>query len=157
MAESAGDPQNQNLPGFVGGGPYLCLAVLCEKVLKEADGILSIIRVVDRMTVSFTGPDAPTDMPQVAINLTALIGFKSGFARGTHVLRLKIVAPTQATLSTVELPMLLEGEDRGANLIVNLAFQAEEEGLYWIDVYVDDVLFTRMPLRVLYQRLSIAH
>jgi hypothetical protein len=30
------------------GGPYLNAALLCEKVLQERDGVLSIIRIIDR-------------------------------------------------------------------------------------------------------------
>ena len=52
--------------------------------------------------------------------------------------------------------MLLEGEDRGANLILQLAFQAEEDGLYWLEVHLHDALITKIPLRVVYQRLSVS-
>ncbi len=33
------------------GGPYLAFAVICERVLTEADGTISLIRVVDRFTI----------------------------------------------------------------------------------------------------------
>ena len=72
------------------------------------------------------------------------------------LVRLKIVAPSHRELSVVELPMLLEGEDRGANLVLQLGFQAEEEGVYWFDVSLHDALITKVPLRVIYQRLSIS-
>jgi hypothetical protein len=51
------------------------------------------------------------------------------------------------------LPVLLEGEERGVNLLLGVAFQAEQEGLYWFNVFFGDreVLLTRVPLRIVYQ------
>jgi hypothetical protein len=123
-------------------------------VLHEQDGVLSFIRIVDRITHSAIGPTAPEDMPPVAINLTAVIALKSGQARGRHSVRITMEAPSGQDLGQeVTLPVLLEGEERGANLLVNLGFQAEQEGLYWFNVRfgVQDVLLTRIPLRVIYQ------
>ena len=31
---------------------------------------------------------------------------------------------------------------------------AEQEGLYWFDVLLDDTLLTRIPFRVIYQRMT---
>lgn len=84
MEERPNDQPQPNLPGFSPGGPYLAMALLCEKVLREADGVLSLIRIVDRITVSFSGPDAPVQMPPAPVNLTLVVGFKSGFARGPY-------------------------------------------------------------------------
>ncbi|MGH9740926.1 MAG: hypothetical protein ACRD51_01105, partial [Candidatus Acidiferrum sp.] len=50
------------------GGPYLQMACFCEKVLNEKDGVLSIIRVIDRLTVNASGPDSPEQMPAGQIN-----------------------------------------------------------------------------------------
>ena len=136
-------------------GPYLQMAVLCEKVLQEADGVTSIIRIVDRITLSAKDKTAPADMPAVPINLKAIIGFKSGMARGPYTVKVKPVSPSGVASSTIESPLLLEGEDRGAAMVLDLAFQAKEEGIYWFEVYLLDVLITRMPLRVVYQRLVI--
>jgi hypothetical protein len=41
------------------GGPYIGAAFLCEKILQEKDGVLSAIRIVDRITHSAVGPEAP--------------------------------------------------------------------------------------------------
>jgi len=50
--------------------------------------------------------------------------------------------------------MLFEGSDRGVNLILNLRFDAKEQGLYWFNVYLEDQRFTRVPLRLIYQRIG---
>jgi uncharacterized protein DUF6941 len=150
------DREQGVLPGFNPGGPYLAVALLCEKVLKEADGVTSLIRIIDRVTVSVSGPGAPVEMPAAPVNLTLVVGFKSGFARGPYSVRVKALAPSGRVLSTIELPMLLEGEDRGTQVAMTLNFQAEEEGLYWFEVFVLEALITKVPLRVVYQRLSMS-
>lgn len=135
-------------------GPYLVTAVLCEKVLEEKDGVISAIRIVDRIVHSAVGPEAPEEMPPIPVNLIGLITFKSGAARGRHTVRLRPQAPAGLNLPDIALPVHFEGEDRGANLVVQLGLQAAQEGLYWFDVLLDDELVTRMPLRIMYQRLQ---
>lgn len=140
------------------GGPYLQAAAFCERVLQEQDGVLSLIRVVDRITHSPQGPDVPRDMPPVPINLWIAVTLKSGAARGRHTLRIVAEAPSGQQLPQVlEFPVLFEGEDRGINVLVQYGFQAEMEGLYWFDVRLDDnpEPLTRMPLRVVYQPIRV--
>jgi len=40
-------------------GPHIVNATFCEKVLIEPDGVLSLIRLVDRFTQTATGPEPP--------------------------------------------------------------------------------------------------
>ncbi len=128
--------------------------MLCERVLQEQDGVLSFIRMVDRIVSTAVGTDVPAEMPAVPVNLTMVIVLKSGDARGSYAVRVGLEAPSGQHLGDQQLPVLLEGEgDRGINLIVNLAFQAEMQGIYWFSVYFgdQDVLLTRVPLRIVYQ------
>jgi hypothetical protein len=135
-------------------GPYVSMAVLCEKVLQEGDGVLSVIRVVDRLILS-PGPGAPEKMPPVPINMPAVISIKSGMLTGQFTIRLTVQMPDGQEKDVGTFPVLLEGADRGHNFIVNLVFQAEEQGLYWFGVYLEAQLLTRMPLRVIYQRIGL--
>jgi hypothetical protein len=135
-------------------GPYLAAACLCERVLEEKDGVLSAIRMVDRIMVQGVVPpgvEAPP-MPAIPIQLTALISFKNGAARGSARLTLQPRSPSDFKLPGPSFPILFEGdEDRGVNIRFLVQFQAQEEGLYWFDVLLDEELLTRMPLRVVYQ------
>jgi len=135
------------------GGPYLAMAVLCEKVLDEKDGVLSAIRIVDRMVYAAHGPDAPQEMPPVPVNIQALISFKSGQVRGEYIVKIKSNDPEKLEVS---MPIRLEGDERGANVILNLGFTAKKEGLFWFDVFLGDKLITRIPLRLVYQKVSPA-
>jgi hypothetical protein len=137
------------------GGPYVAMAVLCEKVLQEKDGVLSAIRVIDRIVSTASGPEAPARMPPVAIRLTALLSFRSGIARGSYTVTLRPQAPSGRALPALALPVHFEGEDRGANLVLNLDSVLDEEGVYWFDVLLGEQRLTRMPLRVIYQRMTV--
>ncbi|MGH2732190.1 MAG: DUF6941 family protein [Actinomycetota bacterium] len=143
-------PEQQPPPGLQ--GPHVAMAVICERVLQEQDGVLSIIRVIDRIIHSRSGPDVPTEMPPVEFNLTILVTLKSGAARGRRTIKIRPETPAGVQLQENELPILFEGEERGTNLIINVGLKAEYEGLYWFDVLLDDnTLLTRIPLRIIYQ------
>lgn len=130
------------------------MAVLCEKVLQEQDGVLSVIRVVDRIIQTAIGPEAPEEMPPVPINLTVVVVLKSGSALGRNNVRITLDGPSGLPVGPeISLPVHFEGDERGSNLVLNLGFQAEDEGLYWFNVELEPqgVLLTRIPLRVIYQ------
>lgn len=135
-----------------GTGPHLAAAFFCERVLQEQDGVLSAIRLIDRLTRVQTGPQAPPDMEPFAHILTILIVFKSGQARGRFTVTLQPETPAGVQLDAVDLPVQLSGgEEQGANIVLNIPFTFEQEGLYWFDVSFEGNLVTRMPMRVLYQ------
>jgi len=43
-------------------GPYLQAALLCERVMQEKDGVLSVIRIIDRVIHTAMGPETPDTM-----------------------------------------------------------------------------------------------
>lgn len=143
-------PENESTGG---SGPYLTAALLCERVIEDREGVLTAVRIVDRVIQTATGTGTPDTMPPAPVNLTLLIALKSGEARGRHDLQIQIENPSGLRTPLAQaFSILLEGGDRGANLIVNLNFTALQEGLYWFDVYLDGVRITRVPLRLVYQR-----
>lgn len=138
-------------------GPFLNAALFCERVLEERDGVLTVVRVIDRVIQRAAGPNPPPEMPPFPINITVFISVKSGSARGRHTVTLRPEDPSGLKLDAVQLPVLFEGDDRGANLVLNIGFQAEHEGLYWFDVLLDEqTQITRMPLRVVYEPTRLA-
>jgi hypothetical protein len=135
------------------GGPYLAAAFICEKALREVDGVTSFIRVVDRWTV--TGPTE--DMPQTAIQATLVVSFKSGIHRGTGQLTITPTSPSGAQQQAVMMSVLFEGdEDRGITAILPMAFPVQEAGVYWFNVSLDGQSFSEIPLRVVYHRVVAA-
>lgn len=137
------------------GGPYLQLAVFCENVIEDRQGVLSLIRIIDRTIVTASGPEAPEKMPPVPMNATMVLSFKSGFAKGSFGVRVRPLTPDGRPMQELTVPLHLEGDDRGQNLVIPSRLVFEQEGLYWFEVYLEDTLITRIPFRVIYQRVSI--
>ena len=75
------------------GGPYLTTAVFCENAIEDKHGVLSLIRIIDRTTVTLAGPDAPEKMPQIALTASLVLTFKAGFAKGSHTVRVRPRTP----------------------------------------------------------------
>lgn len=138
------------------GGPYLNAALLCEKVLQERDGVLSIIRVVDRFTIMAisAGVSAPESLPPGIVNFHVVVVLKSGLFKGTAPIKLIFHSPSGQTIGETTTDVFFEGDDRGINLVSPQQMQVTEDGLYWIDVLCAGELFTRIPLRVIYQRVN---
>ena len=134
-------------------GPHLAAAVLCEKVLTEQDGVASLIRIVDRVTQTAIGPEAPFAMTTFQRELFLFVSFKSGSARGVKELTVRLTKPSGESPFAETLPVNFEGEDdRGANVIVQLLLEIDMVGLWWLDISLDGVHVTRLPLRIIYLR-----
>ena len=135
-------------------GPYLNAALLCEKVLQEKDGVISVIRMIDRITLTALASSSPETLQPMPVSLYALISFKSGNAKGRHTVKLVTETPSGIRLPEQLFPALFEGDDRGVNLVLNINVVVDQEGVYWFDVILEDQILTRMPLRILYQRVG---
>ena len=81
-----------------------------------------------------------------------VIILKAGHMRGTATVKIRPLSPSKKEMPSIEIPILFEGEERGVNIVLPVVMGVQESGLYWFDVFVDDQLFTRIPLRVVYQR-----
>lgn len=137
------------------GGPYLQMAVFCENVIEDRQGVLSLIRIIDRTTVTASGPEAPETMPPTPLSGHMVLAFKSGWAKGSYHVKIRPKTPDQQDLPELTVPIHFEGEDRGQNLILPFRMVLEQEGLYWFEVYLNDSLVTRTPFRLIYQRISL--
>ncbi|MGD0167013.1 MAG: hypothetical protein ABSC51_06965 [Gaiellaceae bacterium] len=141
-------------------GPFVAVATLCEKVLTDTDGAVSVIRIIDRLTLTASGPDPPEQMPPYALGLTALVMLRRGEARGRHQTRIVPQAPDGTERPAVEAPTQFSGDEEAANnIVIDLsAFAVDLEGLWWFDVLFGDegTRIARIPLRVVYQPLRVA-
>lgn len=136
-------------------GPWLSLAVICEKVIEDKENRLSLIGLMDRITFAAAGPEAPAQMPPVTISLMVVVGFKSGFARGSYMVGMQPVSPSGKRGPLLSTQLLFEGEDRGANFISQVMANLTEPGLHWFDIMLENRVVTRIPLRIVYQSVSM--
>ena len=137
------------------GGPYLNAALLCERVLQERDGVTSLIRVIDRVTVTAVAQgNVAGDLPPTVLAFTVYVALKSGVYKGSLPVKLSIKSPDDEKLVEFSTDVLFEGDDRGVNIVSPVQFQIQKDGLFWIDLSLMDELITRIPLRVVVQRVS---
>lgn len=118
----------------------------CERPLIEQDGVMSAIRIFDKIFVPKLEQDEP---PQSIVPLTLLLMFKGGGYKGPAKVRVVPKRPSGMVRPEFEQDIQLpEQQNGGANVIANVAFAPAEEGVYWFDVFVNDELITRIPLEV---------
>lgn len=137
-------------------GPYLQLAAFCERVIESKQGVLSLINVVDRMTISSADPEAPEQMPERDIDWCLVLSFRSGEARGTYQVRIIPEKPSGIKLDPFEVPAHFEGGNRGPQLVLQMQFRVTEPGLYWFWIYLGEDFLTKIPLEVIYGRTRLA-
>jgi hypothetical protein len=140
----------------VSGGPYLSAACLCDKVLQEKDGVLSLIRLIDRWNVAGPTPEMGTQLIQTFIAVT----FKSGTYRGAAQLTVTPISPSNSRLPSMSWPVFFEGDDeRGCGIAIPIGFPVQEHGLYWFEValslqHLPAEVFTYIPMRIAYHHVT---
>ena len=142
------------LPQQIPTGPFLLAGLICERVLQEQDGVLSAIRIIDQLTHTIIAPSMPEELPSVPYNLTFLIVLKPGRARGRHNVALRMEDPSGNRRQLFAQSLQLEGENRGANWVIQANVTFSMEGLYWFDVLVEEEVMTRIPFKLMYQLVS---
>ncbi len=129
------------------------MATFCEKVLQEADGVLSVIRVIERVALQANAAGAPAELPEGGIlPATLVVALKSDDAHGRHPITIRAQRPDGTNLPDQVFDAMFEQGERGVNLILEMGLPLIE-GLFWFEVLVRDVLLTRVPLRIMYQRM----
>jgi len=139
-------------------GPYVNYAALCERVLHEADGVLSLIRIIDQVTVTITaagpvGVEVPAALlpPAPPLAITFAVGLKSRKRMGDVPVKIRIDTPSGFKWPEFETTVKLPGGERGAGIVLPMQIPAQDEGIYWFVVEVSGEVVTRVPLRVFKQ------
>lgn len=130
--------------------PYVQIACICQTIMQETNGAMSLIRITDRIGIAGVLPQM---QPAPLQNLALVVVLKSGELRQTQKIRIVPVTPQGVQMPAMEMTALFEGDDRGVVIAIPVSIVVTEEGVYWFDVLVEEDLLTRIPLRVIYQRL----
>jgi hypothetical protein len=133
-------------------GPYLALAVICERALIEKDDVMSLVRIFDQWNVK--GPFQK--MPVTFVSLWVVISMRSGSFRGKAGVSVNPKTPTGVDLPQFQAVIHFgdKGDQQSANVIAQMAFTAEDEGIYWFDVRLDGRMLTKIPLKLVYERIE---
>ena len=134
-------------------GPFIQAACLCETVIEDKQGVLSLIRIIDTLIHTEAGTNPPEDMPAFGYVLKFVLMLKAGAAKGRYNLRLEPELPNGSTEKSILVTAYFEGEEKGQNIVADMNFVFNFEGLYWFKVYLEDTHLTAIPLRVKYNRI----
>lgn len=131
-------------------GPFVAMAVLCDRVEPKPDGTVDVFGIVDGVVLSPEGSDAPGLDAGADLSLTAVISLKAGDDRGHHEISLQGVYPSGQTGPQASRIVDFTDDMPGASFIVPLELHMHEPGLYAFDVRYDGALLTRIGLQVFY-------
>ncbi|OGO06160.1 MAG: hypothetical protein A2Y60_06150 [Chloroflexi bacterium RBG_13_54_9] len=133
--------------------PHLRIGAICERVLEEKDGAISLIRVIDRLIITAQGADVPQELPPGQAVITAVMSWAGGL--GSYEAKIRVQMPGGESLETETFPFLLDSLDRAHNIIVQWALPIKRQGVYWVEFLLGDEVKSRAPWRVVYQRKQI--
>jgi hypothetical protein len=132
-------------------GPFVSAALICDRVIREVDGALSAIRIVDQVTLIRPPTGLPAEI-QIAANLWLLIALKGAPAPGRRNVRITAQAPdgmrTDIGLADVDFASTSSIGPPGANLVVQAVLNFRQTGIHWFDVLLDGNFLTSIPLEV---------
>jgi hypothetical protein len=126
-------------------GPFVAMAVFCQRVDRQADGTVDVIGVIDGLHVG-RPEDTPDPESPPVVRLMGVISIRAGEARGRRTIGLLAHFPDGALGATLSRLIVLSDDSPGATVSVPLELEARDAGVYWFDVTCDGALLTRMPL-----------
>jgi hypothetical protein len=139
------------MSSYLSLGPYVQAALLCERVVQENGGRVTIVRLVDRVVVHTVGTAHSAQVPPTPVSCHAVVILKTGSRPGNYKLRLLLMSPSKRPLREFSLDISLPGEeDQGVNVVMPIQFTAKEEGVYWFEVRLDndELPLTKTSLRL---------
>jgi hypothetical protein len=133
--------------------PRLCAALLCENVLQDKDGVLSLIRVIDTFNINATTKQLPPGFATFKLH----VSFKADEAIGPRTLLVVGRSPDRKEILRQEYPIQFTSDADGANgagIIADCQILIGVAGTYWFEVFLNSEFVTRIPLRIVYQQTA---
>jgi hypothetical protein len=127
--------------------PFVTAALLCERVLREKDESLTLVRIADKLQYRLEGQNLPENIKPM-VNINGLVSVKAGPVTGDHTISITVERPNGDRKEVGAFPVKFLGKDQGQNLILNMGIGVDQDGLYWFDVIFDGQVLTRIPLMI---------
>lgn len=126
-------------------GPFVAIAVFCQRVDLQPDGSADLIGIVDGVALN---PQHPQDAPALVLSVRAVIALRAGGARGARTIGIRGTYPSGA--EGLNAHRVVQFTDQRPAITLNLPMELElpETGTYRFDVTCDDALLTVMTLAV---------
>jgi hypothetical protein len=131
--------------------PWVSIAAFCQTAIIEAGtGNLSVIKIVDGLSLAGT----TAEMQPTPIQVTMALILKSDEMTGQYTVKITVTSPTGTKTPGPNLPCYFEGRDRGVQSVFPIGLFVAEQGIYWFDIMLgEEMVLTRVPLRVMYQQV----
>lgn len=130
---------------------YVTAALICERILREADGVPSAIRIVDQVTIPELPPELPAETP-VGLGLSLLIALRGESIEGVHKMQLRGRTPSGTVSEFGVYDVAFSPKSiaavPGANVFIQTNVVWRQAGVYWFDVLLDGDYLTSIPLEV---------
>jgi hypothetical protein len=133
-------------------GPYLLMAVLCQRADQDQYGSFNIINVLEQLVVGSDDPNAPAEFPGFRLEAQLVVSMASGDRRGDAEITIEPVDPKLTRLEPVSQSVRFSGEDHRVTIVSNVSLDVEHTGVYWFSVSLDDTVVSWIPLRIGYHR-----
>jgi hypothetical protein len=133
-------------------GPYLVLAGFFEAVVEEKSGILTLVRLIDKIAISTNHPGI-TRLPPIPLSTHLVVSFRGQELEGSGVVSIQPSKPSGEALPKRDIPFVYD-KPTGMNLNIAIEMLADQEGYYWFDIFLDGELITRTPLQIAFERAT---
>lgn len=126
--------------------PEVQAALVCDNVITDKEGRVSLIGIYDTITL-----EMPMKIPPAAgvAEFNVFVALKSGDVKGKRELVIRSVNPSGETGPDQVHQISFAGGASGINVTMRTRMLVKERGLYWFHVLIDGSLVTRIPLRIL--------
>lgn len=128
--------------------PLVTAACLCDRVLTERDGVMTLVRVVDQFIVG-----APPDVVEKLnphLSMTLVLMLKANGHTGKHQVTVQLHGPSKsAEPRNIEIEFPPDNPVGGANLVMEVAIGVVKNfGSGRFDVSYDGSFLTSVPFRL---------
>jgi len=136
-------------------GPFVKAALFCEKVIEEKDGVMTFVRIIDKLMQTAMGPAVPETLPPINHAMTCIVMLNPGDAVGRHDFLVAVEPPSGFGKRTLgQGSVHFEGPERTTIIKIEMQMTFDQEGVYWFEVVLDQgAVLTRMPFVVQYTRV----
>lgn len=126
-------------------GPFVAMAVFCQRVDMQPDGSADVIGIVDGVALT---PQHPDDAPPLVLSVRAVLALRAGDVRGARSIGIRGIYPSGEEGLHASRVVHFTDERPAVTLNVPLEMELPETGVYRFDISSDNALLTIMTLTV---------
>lgn len=128
------------------GGPFVACALVYHQVTREADGTQDIRGIYDSVVIE--AGESP--------KLRLIVLVRAGDRSGPAAFRFDIVDPASMRQTVLTVNLEFTPSWHLTQCPVSITLDHPYVGVYWIEVWINDRLATKVPMRVLNRSLGEA-